>query len=128
MRNPPLILLVDDDAQLIDLFYAKLTTEGFMVKKAYNGKEGFELAKSEKPDLILLDLKMPVMDGTETLKKLHEDPETKDLKVIILSSFNDWSQIKLTPATARALGAIDFIEKGIDLNELTKKIKSLLSS
>lgn len=126
MHNPPLILLVDDDSQLIDLFYAKLTGAGFTVKKAYNGKDGFDLAKTEKPDLILLDLKMPVMDGAETLKKLHDDPETKDLKVIILSSFNDWSEIKLTQATAQALGAVDFIEKGIDLDELVKRVRGLL--
>lgn len=66
------------------------------------------------------------MDGAETLEKLHEDPETKDLKVVILSSFKDWSQIKLTQATARALGAIDFIEKGIDLSELVNRVKTLL--
>lgn len=126
MHTPPLILLVDDDSQLVDLFYAKLTSAGFAVTRTYNGKEGCEAAKRGKPDLILLDLKMPVMDGAEALQKLHDDPETKDTKVVILSSFNDWSAIKMTKETAQALGAVDFVEKGIELNELVSKIHSLL--
>jgi two-component system, cell cycle response regulator len=126
MKNSPSILIVDDDSQLVDLFYAKLTGAGFTVKKTYNGKEGYAAAKAENPDLILLDLKMPVMDGAETLGKLHADPDTKNVKVVILSSFNDWSAIKMTEETAKALGAVDFFEKGIDLDELVKKIRSLV--
>ncbi len=126
MPKESLILLIDDDAQLVDLFYTKLTKAGLRVNKAYNGKEGYELAKKEKPDLILLDLKMPVMDGSETLEKLHSDPLTKNIKVIILSSFNDWSAIKMSKETAINLGAVDFVEKGIDLDKLVEKIKSLL--
>lgn len=119
-------MLIDDDSQLVELFYTKITEAGFRVNKAYNGKEGLESAKKEKPDIILLDLRMPVMDGPETLEKLHSDPETKGIKIIILSSFNDWSAIKMNKETAIALGAIDFIEKGIDLDKLIEKIKSVL--
>lgn len=127
MHEPPLILIVDDDPQLSDLFSTKLAAAGFAVKKAFNGKEGYEAARSQKPDLIILDLKMPVWDGAETLAKLHEDEETKDIKVVILSSFNDWSAIKMDKAAAEALGAIDFLEKGIDLNELVARCRSILN-
>ena len=127
MSKEFLVLLIDDDSQLVDLFYTKLVKVGFRVNKAYNGKEGYESAKKEKPDLILLDLRMPVMDGAEALEKLHSDPLTKDIKIIILSSFNDWFAIKMSKETAVALGAIDFIEKGIDLDKLVEKIKSLLT-
>jgi response regulator RpfG family c-di-GMP phosphodiesterase len=126
MHQPPLIQLTDDDSSIVSLFNTKLTSAGFSVIKAYNGKEGYELAKKEKPDLMLLDLRMPVMDGAETLGKLHSDPDTKDIKVIVLSSFNDWSSIKMTQGTAKELGAIDFFEKGIDLDELVGKIKDIL--
>ncbi|MEK7629930.1 MAG: response regulator [Patescibacteria group bacterium] len=127
MDKQPLILIVDDDAQLVDLFYTKLTSAGFNVLKTYNGKEGIATAKSKKPDLILLDLKMPVMDGADALQLLHDDPETTNVKVVILSSFNDWSAIKMSQETAKALGAVDFIEKTVDLNELVEKIRLLLS-
>lgn len=126
MNQPPKILIIDDDTQLSDLFYTKLTSADFAALKAFNGKEGLEIAKKEKPDLILLDLKMPIMDGSETLAKLHEDTDTNNIPVFILSSFNDWSAIKMTPETAKALGAKDFMEKGIDLNMLILKIKGAL--
>jgi len=127
MHEPPLILIVDDDAQLVDLFTTKLETVGFAVRKAYDGKEGYELAKQLRPDLVLLDLKMPVWDGVQTLAKIRSDDEIHDTKVIILSSFNDWSTMKLDQKSARAIGAIDFIEKGIDLNELVAKLRTLLN-
>lgn len=126
MSNPPKILIVDDDNQIADLFITKLTNSHFAAARAYNGKEGYELAKKEKPDLILLDLKMPVMDGATTLEKLHADEKTKNIPVIILSSFNDWSAIKMSPETAKELGAIDFVEKGTDLNLLVQRIKGVL--
>lgn len=126
MNNPPKILIIDDDNQIADLFITKLTNSHFAAARAYNGKEGYELAKKEKPDLILLDLKMPVMDGATTLEKLHADEETKKIPVIILSSFNDWSAIKMSPETAKELGAIDFVEKGMDLNLLVQRIKGAL--
>ena len=127
MHKPPLILIVDDDRQLVDLFSAKLTASGFAASKAYDGKEGYELAKKEKPDLILLDLRMPVMNGVETLAKLKEDPLTKDIKVIILSVFNDWSKMKMDPITAKAIGAKDFIEKDVDLDDLVGRLRSELT-
>ena len=122
------ILIIDDDPQLTDLFYAKLSSSGFEVSKAFNGEEGYKLAKTFKPDLILLDLKMPVWDGAETLSHLRKDPETENTKVIILSSFNDWSAIQMDGKSAQALGAIDFFPKGMDLEELVFRIKKIISS
>ncbi|MEK7464741.1 MAG: response regulator [Patescibacteria group bacterium] len=126
MHKPPLVLLVDDDPSIISLFSTKLSSAGFSIIKAYNGKDCCDLAKKEKPDLILMDLRMPIMDGFEALKKLNSDPETTGTKVIIISSFNDWSAMKMTQDTARHLGALDFVEKGIDLNELVSKVHKLV--
>lgn len=128
MHQPPRVLLIDDDSQLQDLFATKLRAAGFDVIQGFNGKEGYELAQKESPDLILLDLKMPAMDGAETLSALKKDTQTKDIKVIILSSFNDWSSVKMDQRAAEGMGALDFLEKGIDLNALVDKVRSVLGS
>ena len=127
MREKPLILVVDDDTFLADVLDTKFTKAGFSVLKAYNGKECCEIAKKEKPDLIILDLRMPIMDGAEALAKLKSDPDTKDIKVFILSLFNEWAGIKLTKESAVKLGAVDFMEKSGDLDTLVQRVRSLLS-
>ena len=126
MTESPLILIVDDDSSLSHLYSVKLTSEGFSVITAQNGKEGYDKAVSENPDLILLDLKMPVMDGVETLVELRANEKTKKTKIIILSSFNEWSSMKMSDETAKAIGAEDFIEKDIDLDELVGRIRTEL--
>ena len=127
MREKPLILVVDDDTFLADVLDTKFTKAGFFVLKAYNGKECCEIAKKEKPDLIILDLRMPIMDGAEALAELKSDPDTKDIKVFILSLFNEWAGIKLTKESAVKLGAVDFMEKSGDLDTLVQRVRSLLS-
>src|ERR1051325_5706497 len=126
MTDKKQILIVDDDTSLVNMFASKLSGAGFGVLSAYNGKEGLASAKKNKPDLILLDLRMPQMDGAETLEALSKDEETKNLKVFILSSFNDWSAMKMTQDTAKSLGALEFLEKGINLDELVAKVKAVL--
>lgn len=79
-----------------------------------------------KPDLILLDLKMPVMDGIETLTRLKENPETKDIRVVFLTAFSDPVFVGIDQKLAKDAGAIDFIKKGIDLNEVVEKVKGYL--
>ncbi len=127
MREKPLILIVDDDNFLAEVLATKLAGSGFSILRAGNGKIGCEMAKKEKPDLVLLDLRMPVMDGAEVLEKLKGDPETKNIKVLILSVFNEWSNVKLTKETANKLGAIDFMEKSVDLGELVRKVRLVLT-
>ncbi len=126
MREKPLILIVDDDNFLAEVLATKFMGSGFSTLRAGDGKIGCEMAKKEKPDLILLDLRMPVMDGAEVLAKLKSEPDTKDIKVLILTLFNEWSNIKLTKETAKKLGAVDFIEKSIDLGELVKRVRAVL--
>ena len=126
VREKPLILIVDDDKPIVYMFSEKLKNSGFDVAVAYNGKEGWERAEREKPDAMLLDLRMPFMNGIEVLEKLKKNQDTKDIPVIILSSFNDWSPMKLELQTAKNLGVADFAEKGIDLNDLVRRLKTLL--
>ena len=84
-----LILIVDDEPAFREIFGAKFTADGFRVETAENGQVGVEKAKALKPDLILMDVKMPVMDGATAVLKLRDDPETKDIKVVFLTSLGD---------------------------------------
>ncbi len=79
------ILIVDDDEELHILYGLYLRGESFQILKAYNGKEAFDVMNKETPDLIVLDMIMPVMDGEEFLKKLHHEPRFKEIPIIIAS-------------------------------------------
>jgi len=83
------ILIVEDEIPYIKLLHDKLASAGYEIIEAYNGKTGFEMAIRERPDLIILDIKMPVMDGMTMLKKFREDPWGKDANVIILTNLDD---------------------------------------
>ncbi len=97
--SPKKILIIEDDVFLNELMAKKLIEEGFDVLKAANGEEGLDRTRQDRPDLILLDLILPGMDGFEILEKLKEDPETSSIPVIILSN----------------LGQREDIERGFDL-------------
>lgn len=117
------ILLVDDDAQIHDLYKTRLTLAGFTVLEAWNGKEGIEVAKKEKPDFILLDVLMPVMDGPRTLIEMKEDGELKNIPVLILTGLEDRP---IDVRVAKEVGAVDFINKAVEFKELVAKIKTTL--
>lgn len=125
-RQKPSILIIDDDVQLTCVLGDKLEYSGFRVYKAYNGQEGIAAAKEKKPDLIILDLRMPGIDGAEVLAVLKSDESTKNIKIAIFTSFNQYFGIKLSEASAKKIGADAFIEKEADLDEVVKKSKDLL--
>ncbi len=79
------ILVVDDEPDIVYIVERLLRKHGFDVASAYGGKEALEKVKQEKPDLILLDIMMPDLDGWEVAKKLREDPETRAIPIVILS-------------------------------------------
>lgn len=105
------ILIIEDDEDLNRLLEYKLKQNKYVVYKAFNGKEGFKLAKSKLPDLILLDIVMPIMNGFEVLEKLKKNKKTKNIKVYILSN----------------LGQPEEIEKGLELGVDRYFIKAHLS-
>ena len=123
-KKKMLILLVDDEPDIIGLYSTVLQREGHNVITAKNGMEGFIMAKEKQPDLILLDLKMPIMDGVETLVKLKEDPATKNIKVIFLTAFGDPKhEIDIDAKYAKEVGAADFLKKGMELGEFLQELK-----
>lgn len=86
MIKKPVILVIEDDLELRELYEQRLRLEKFDVRLAPDGQTGLELAQREKPDVILLDLRLPKLNGFEFLKKLKSSPETKNISVVVLSA------------------------------------------
>lgn len=107
MKTNKKILVVEDDAPLRNVLCNKLESDGFAVLEAKNGKEGLEIALSSHPELILLDIIMPVMDGMTMLKKLREDAWGADAKVFMLTNLSDTNKV----ADAIAHGSYDYLVK-----------------
>jgi two-component system alkaline phosphatase synthesis response regulator PhoP/two-component system response regulator VicR len=80
------VLVCDDERHIVRLIQVNLERQGYEVVTAYDGKEGLEKVKSEKPKLIVLDVMMPYMDGFEVLKNLRREPETENIPVIMLTA------------------------------------------
>jgi DNA-binding response OmpR family regulator len=118
------ILIIDDDNSLSELYNDKFSREGFSVREAKNGKEGLEAALKERPDLVLLDILMPVMDGITMLKKLREDDWGKDVPVILLTNLDDTDKV----AEAASEGVYDYLVKqDYRIEDLVKKVKDKLN-
>ena len=117
------ILFVEDESALQKTFGDILKKEGYEVISALDGGTGLKLAKSKKPDLILLDLILPKMNGFEVLEKLKESPGTKDIPVIILTNIGRMEDI----GRALELGAKTYLVKAdYTLEEVVKKVKQAL--
>ena len=116
------ILLIDDEKDFIETVSFSLTTNGFDVSTAPDGPSGIEKARSYKPDLIILDLMMPGMDGHEVARSLKSDKATADIPIIVLTA----TVTKELGQKVRETKATDYMIKPCDLDELFKKIKSIL--
>lgn len=118
------ILVVEDDKFLRELICRKLVKEGYDVYEAIDGEDGLKKAGEIMPDLILLDLILPGMDGFETLAKIKENPKTSILSVIILSNLGQKDEVE----KGLNLGAIDFLIKAhFTPEEIIEKIRSILA-
>ena len=116
------ILLVDDDQDILEFLGYNIKKEGFDVETASNGKDAIEVAKKFKPDLIILDVMMPEMDGMETCHQMRNMPMLKDTLIIFLTARGeDYSQIAGFDA-----GADDYITKPIKPRVLVSKVRAIL--
>jgi DNA-binding response OmpR family regulator len=120
------VLLVDDDPLIIRMYEYRLRHDGYEVILAFDGEKAVIEAKTKLPDIILLDLMMPKMNGVETLKFLKKEHDTKNIPVIILTNLgDDPSYINLT----KDMGANDYLVKAeTSLKELTKRVEEILAS
>lgn len=116
------ILLVDDEPDILEIISYNLSAEGYNVITAENGKEGLKLAKKKQPQLIILDVMMPGMDGIEACEQMRKQPELKDTVIAFLTARGeDYSQMAGFDA-----GADDYITKPIKPKILVSKVKALL--
>ena len=114
------VLVVEDDPLLLDLYRLKLTGEGHAVVTAINGREGVEAAQAARPDLILLDILMPEVDGYTALRQLKASPATKNIPAIIFSNLSQDAEIK----KGLKLGADDYVIKtSLTPTQLAEKVK-----
>jgi two-component system, chemotaxis family, chemotaxis protein CheY len=111
VERPPLILVVDDDPDILDAVCDVLTGEGYRVARARNGREALERVSDERPDLILLDLMMPVMDGLAFARALKASGVTPPVPVVVISADGN-------PDHAAGVGAEAFLPKPFDLEAL----------
>jgi CheY-like chemotaxis protein len=115
------VMIVDDERQIVELIRLTLGDEYDFIE-AYNGEEALEKARKKKPDLILLDIMMPGMDGYEVAKRLKSDPETRDIIIAMVSAKKEDHDI----LTGIDVGAISFITKPFNPFELQEKVQELL--
>ena len=120
---PPKILVVDDDRNLLKLFKYVLEKDGFAVITAMDGESGLKLALAERPDLVMLDLKMPKLDGMEVLRKLKADPLTAAIPVVMITA----SAQKADAERALREGAVGYIIKPFRIAELRDCVRAALS-
>lgn len=116
------ILVVDDEKDLLDLIEYNLKKEGFDVLKAENGEECIAVAKEKNPDLVLLDIMMPKMDGLQAVEEMRKDDQLKNIPIIFLTARSD----EKTEVEGLNKGGDDYITKPISTTKLISRIKAVL--
>lgn len=118
------ILVIDDEPHLVEVLANRLQASHYEVMTAVTGREGLEKAQKEKPNLILLDILMPDIDGYQLLQSLKEKAETKGIPVVILT-VKKWSE---DIQRAMSAGAVDYVVKPFDSKNLLEKIERVLKN
>lgn len=117
------ILIVEDDDFLVQMYATKLEMENFNVVTASDGKQALKMVQKDPPDLMLLDLNLPVMDGFQVLESLKKDPSMKTIPVLVLTNYGQKEHVD----RCLSLGAADYLIKAHFVpSEVVDKIKSLL--
>jgi two-component system chemotaxis response regulator CheY len=117
---PPVVLVVDDDPDILEALSEILEAEGYAVQKARNGQEALERLNGSPPDLVLLDLMMPVMDGYEFSRRLRQSALGGSIPIIVLSADRN------VGARAREIGAVGHLAKPFELNDLLAIVRRAL--
>lgn len=116
------VLIIDDEEHIVELIKFNLEANGFVTLEAFNGIDGLKLAKKEIPDLILLDLMLPGIDGIEVCKRIRQDDKLKNTPIIMLTAKSE----EIDKILGLELGADDYITKPFSVRELSARIKAVL--
>lgn len=122
MRERPLILIVDDNPANLDIFETRMASYGYDIVTARDGIEGLNLAKEHEPDLILLDIMMPKMDGIEVCKRLRADSSVPFIPIILITAKTEAADI----VAGLEAGGDEYLTKPVDHRALTARVKSML--
>jgi DNA-binding response OmpR family regulator len=118
------VLVIDDDPVIVKLLRVNFELEGFNVISAGDGQEGVEKARNERPDVVISDIMMPIMNGLELVSTLKSDPSTADLPVLLLSAKAQMADVQ----RGFELGADDYLTKPFDPIELIDKVTALAAA
>ncbi|QQS16072.1 MAG: response regulator [Candidatus Moraniibacteriota bacterium] len=119
------ILIVEDDEFISDVYMKKLALEGFEMDLAKDGEEALRKIRDRKPDIVLLDIMIPLKDGFQVLTELHADAALSDIRVVVMSNLSQGKDI----ARAKELGALDYIVKSnVSLPDMVQRIRKALTS
>jgi two-component system phosphate regulon response regulator PhoB len=121
-RERPVILVVDDEHDLVELISMNLERNGFDALAAEDGEAAIELAKRHQPDLILLDLMLPGVDGTEVARRLRDDAKTKDVPIVMLTARGEETDV----VVGLTIGADDYVVKPVSPKVLMARVKAVL--
>jgi DNA-binding response OmpR family regulator len=118
------ILIVDDDPEIVSMLSTRLSARGYKVSTASDGRAAIELAKRERPELVLLDVMMPGKSGWEVARTLKQDPVTQGIKIVMVSAIGE----HVNAMTSPIYGADAHIDKPFEFENLERVIAGLLSS
>ena len=116
------ILIVDDEQDIVELLSYNLEKEGFSIVKAYDGEDALRLVRSEKPELMILDLMLPKMNGLDVCKAIRRNPEIANLPIIMLTAKGD----EVDKIIGLEVGADDYVTKPFSVKELVARVRAIL--
>jgi len=121
--TPRRILIIEDDEFISDVYQKKLALEGYSVDLARDGEEALRKIREQKPDLVLLDIMIPLKDGFQVLSDMRNDSSLSDIRVMVMSNLSQGKDI----ARAKELGAVDYIVKSnVGLPEIVARVRRQL--
>jgi DNA-binding response OmpR family regulator len=121
------IVLVDDDRLLVKIIAEVLTMRGIRVTIGHDGEEGLRLVRELAPDLVILDIMMPRLDGGVVCRRLKSDPETRDIPVLVFSALGH-AELQALYKDAASLGADAYLTKPVQIGKLLDQVAALLST
>ena len=116
------ILVIEDERDIVEIIQYNLEREGYSVLSATHGEKGLEIARAKRPAVVILDLMLPGLDGLEVAKRLRQDPNTREISIIMLTAKGEESDVIL----GLGVGADDYVTKPFKMKELLARVKAVL--